>query len=121
MPEMLGIYTETLARLYLKQGFPDRAVAIYRQLVQEQPENQALLARLQHLERQMALGILSQERATAPAALPTASHAPRPRLHAHTIRPAPEPVIAQLERWLQYLQRQRLQRVHSLVAQHGEA
>jgi hypothetical protein len=37
-----GIYTETLARLYLKQGFGERALAIYRRLAQEQPDNHQL-------------------------------------------------------------------------------
>ena len=44
-----GIYTETLARLYLKQGFVERALAIYRRLVQEQPEQCAAPRASAHL------------------------------------------------------------------------
>lgn len=34
--------TETLARLYLKQGFPDRAVKIFERLLAEDPKNRSL-------------------------------------------------------------------------------
>ncbi len=37
-----GICTETLARLYLQQGFVERALAISRRLAQEQPANHPL-------------------------------------------------------------------------------
>src|SRR5262244_1192373 len=49
-----GIYTETLARLYLKQGFGGRALAIYRRLAQEQPGNHQLHERLRTLEQELA-------------------------------------------------------------------
>ena len=51
-----GIYTETLARLYLKQGFGERALAIYRRLAQEQPDNHQLHERLRTLEQELACG-----------------------------------------------------------------
>lgn len=96
----VGIYTETLARLYLKQGFVEQALAIYRRLVQEQPEKQQLHERLHALE-QLALGapgpvppVLAP---APPAAEDTAPRAP----HDQTRR-----VLAQLERWLYYLQQQ---------------
>ena len=97
-----GIYTETLARLYLQQGFVARALAIYRRLAQEQPENQPLHERLRTLEQQCALGAREQN-AVVPCTVPdlaveTTSMAP------HQQRDA---VVAQLECWLHSLRRQR--------------
>ena len=97
-----GICTETLARLYLQQGFVARALAIYRRLAQEQPENHQLHERLRILERQLALGALGQDavvqRTIPDLAVDTTSMA---LLHQR------EYVVAQLERWLHYLRRQR--------------
>jgi hypothetical protein len=102
MDSAAGIYTETLARLYLQQGFVEEALAIYRHLVQEQPANQALQARLRTLEQQVALAAAAPDVAatlpTPDATGPQAPQAPRSRAPA---------VVAQLERWLLYLQRQR--------------
>jgi hypothetical protein len=102
-----GICTETLARLYLQQGFVARALAIYRRLAQEQPDNAQLQERLRTLEQQLALGALGQD-AVAPHTSPdlavdTASVAPHDQGDA---------VIAQLERWLHYLQRPRQPQEH---------
>ncbi len=43
--------TETMAELYLQQGFPDRALAIYRQLAAQRPSDVALRERIAQLER----------------------------------------------------------------------
>ncbi|HWP71623.1 MAG TPA: tetratricopeptide repeat protein, partial [Gemmatimonadaceae bacterium] len=43
--------TETLAELYLQQGFRDEALSIYRQLVERDPANQSLRDRVAQLER----------------------------------------------------------------------
>ena len=100
-----GIYTETLARLYLKQGFGERALAIYRRLAQEQPGNHQLHERLRTLEQELAGagGVpASVVQYTAPdGAGETATSGTRRQEHQ---------IIAQLELWLRYLQRQRLQR-----------
>ena len=97
-----GIYTETLARLYLQQGFVERALAIYRRLAQEQPENPQFHERLHTLERQLTLGTLGPDtvvpHTTPDLAMDTTSRA---------LRHQREAVITQLERWLHYLQRQR--------------
>jgi len=85
-----GIYTETLARLYLKQGFGERALAIYRRLAQEQPGNHQLHERLRTLEQELACGGGGSDPAVT-------------RRQEHQI-------AAQLGLWLRYLQRQRLQR-----------
>jgi hypothetical protein len=100
-----GIYTETLARLYLKQGFGERALAIYRRLGQEQPGNQQLHERLCGLEQELAGrgdGLDPAVQCVAPEGA-GASVAPVTRRQEHQI-------TAQLELWLRYLQRHRLQR-----------
>ena len=43
--------TETLAELYLQQGFRDEAVSIYRQLIEREPANTSLRDRLAAIER----------------------------------------------------------------------
>ena len=100
-----GIYTETLARLYLKQGFVERALPIYRRLAQEQPGNHQLHERLRTLEQELALGVLGQDtvlpRAVPDAAVDMATRATRRQEHQ---------VVVQLERWLHYLQRQQRER-----------
>ena len=97
-----GICTETLARLYLQQGFVARALALYRRLAQEQPENHQLHERLHTLEQQIALGALGQDavaQRTAPdPAMDTAGR---------TSHRQSDAVVARLEHWLHYLQRQR--------------
>jgi len=97
-----GICTETLARLYLQQGFIDRALAIYRRLAQEQPDNPQFHERLHTLEQQLTLGTAEPDtmvpRTTPDLTLNTTNRAPRHRRDA---------VVVQLERWLHCLQRQR--------------
>jgi hypothetical protein len=100
-----GIYTETLARLYLKQGFGERALAIYRRLVQEQPGNHQLLERLHILEQELAYGGSGLD--------PVGQCAPAAGVDERAMPVIPRPeqrIAAQLELWLRYLQRQRLQR-----------
>ena len=103
-----GIYTETLARLYLKQGFGERALAIYRHLAQEQPGNRPLHERLHTLEQELASGGSKPDSAEqGPTLEGTGANAtPAPRRQEQQI-------AAQLERWLRYLQRQRLRRERS--------
>jgi hypothetical protein len=102
-----GICTETLARLYLQQGFGERALAIYRRLAQEQPENQPLHERLHTLEQQCAPGALGQaaaaQRTVPDLAVETSGRAPHQQGDA---------VVAQLERWLRSLRRQRQHAEH---------
>jgi hypothetical protein len=40
----------TLAELYFKQGFPDKAIEVYRQLIDREPDNDRLRRRLAELQ-----------------------------------------------------------------------
>jgi len=42
--------TETMAELYLQQGFRDEALGVYRQLLAQNPEDTGLAERIRHLE-----------------------------------------------------------------------
>jgi hypothetical protein len=96
-PELPGIYTETLARLYATQGLYEPALTIYRRLLQQQPENQALLRTIATVEQRLA-------EATAPGT--GAARAGR-REQSHRVRGCSRQVVAHLERWLAQLRRQR--------------
>jgi tetratricopeptide (TPR) repeat protein len=50
--------TETMAELYLQQGFPDRALAIYRDLAARSPEDASLIERVAELEEASAVAPL---------------------------------------------------------------
>ena len=100
-----GIYTETLARLYLKQGFVERALVIYRRLAQEQPGNHQLHERLSTLEQELALGALGQD-TVVQRAVPEATV----EMATRTAHRQEHQVVAQLQRWLHYLQQQRQRR-----------
>ncbi|MBC7791975.1 MAG: tetratricopeptide repeat protein [Anaerolineae bacterium] len=43
--------TETMAELYLQQGFRDEALSVYRRLVEQNPGDEELRARVAHLEQ----------------------------------------------------------------------
>jgi tetratricopeptide (TPR) repeat protein len=47
----VGFVTETMAELYLKQGFPDRALGVYQQLVAQNPDDRPLRERMERVER----------------------------------------------------------------------
>jgi hypothetical protein len=80
-----GLYTETLARLYWRQGFLTKALDMYRYLAQTQPEKGHLRQQVVTLERQLAAATRGDAE-----------------------REGREAVMAHLERWLHYLRRQRL-------------
>ena len=98
----VGICTETLARMYLQQGFVERALAIYHRLAQEQPDNYPLHEHLRTLQQQLALGAPGQD-AVVQRTIPDLA-AETTHMAAHH---QGADVVAQLERWLHYLQRQR--------------
>ena len=69
----------TLGELYFNQGFTDKAIEVYRELIAREPGNERLAARLRELEKlQRALG----------GGEPAAAPAPRPK------PPAPAPTAA---------------------------
>jgi hypothetical protein len=45
--------TETMAELYVKQGFHDRALDVYRQLVAQSPNDRGLRERMERVEREL--------------------------------------------------------------------
>ncbi len=44
------LFTETMAELYIQQGFHDRAVEVYRELIRQRPDEERLRARLREAE-----------------------------------------------------------------------
>jgi hypothetical protein len=98
----VGMYTETLARLYVRQGFIQEALHIYRRLAQERPQEGHLHAQIQALEQQLANGPPVPD-GLSPAIASAAVAGGRPGMAArHTQR-----VMAELQQWLRHLQRQR--------------
>jgi len=101
--------TATLAELYLSQGFIDKALAIYRQLLGADPGNLSYLARCEELERVKA------QQAAPPAVAPQAPLEPGPEpapLVEEQASPAAAPPLsggaeAVLESWLENIRRRR--------------
>lgn len=90
--------SSTLAELYFNQGFTDKAIDVYRELLEREPANaraQARLAELRALERH-----LRAEEERAPAVAAATSQEPRAVRHA-----AIERTIARLEAMLAAVRR----------------
>ena len=51
-----GFLTETMAELYVKQGFHERALEVYRQLVAQSPTDRGLRERMERVEREVRAG-----------------------------------------------------------------
>ncbi|MGD2069006.1 MAG: tetratricopeptide repeat protein [Gemmatimonadota bacterium] len=49
-----GPRTRTMAELYVQQGLPDRALAVYEHLARERPEDEEIGARIEELRRRLA-------------------------------------------------------------------
>lgn len=101
-----GIYTETLARLYLRQGFDEKALRIYRHLVHAHPEDLELRERFRLLEQQVERPV--QEHVASPPVLTVTQ--------AMTNGPSfcTQWVLRHLEYWLSHLQQQRTARENAL-------
>jgi hypothetical protein len=99
----VGMYTETLARLYFRQGYAGEALRIYRHLAAERPDDPHLQEQIRVLTEQVAS--LSEPSTHRPVATDTGD----PGTTAHAAWPGGmsrlAPVITELERWLSHLQR----------------
>ena len=95
--------TETMAELYLRQGFRDEALGVYRQLLASDPYNAAISAKVRELTGDFASVPAPPPVADAPtarsffAALAT-RRAPRPATPASTAPPAAPPAASPSER-----------------------
>jgi hypothetical protein len=92
------MYTETLARLYLRQGFTREALQIYRRLAQEQPKEQRWQDQIRALTQQLAMALPVPEDESAKALSVTRKGSPAAD---ETYRAGR--VIAELELWLRRL------------------
>jgi hypothetical protein len=108
----VGMYTETLARLYMRQGHVNKALRIYRHLAAQQPSDVDLQDQIHALEHQLTAAA-EMEVGTAVQALPIPVDWPSlQEANAYGPVPAVQPsreveqtrrVIAHLERWLRVL------------------
>jgi len=112
----VGMYTETLARLYMRQGHVDKALRIYRHLAARQPSDLDLQDQIHALEHQLTTAAEMQID-TAVQALPIPVNWPSEQEVKPSVPLAVVPVsrdveqtrqvIARLERWLQVLRHRR--------------
>ena len=91
------ITTATLAEIYVKQGYLNKAVHVYRELLEAEPENERLAQRLKELELQIA--------GPAPTSPTEPSEPAPPEL------PREEKLLNVFESWLTAI-RQRRSHVH---------
>jgi hypothetical protein len=98
--QVTGLYTETLARLYMQQGYGAKALAIYRYLIGLQPDNAKLRAKATALERQLA----ASEPGEVEEVAGDRGEGSGSRRHARTGQAR---VLARLEGWLVQLRQQR--------------
>jgi tetratricopeptide (TPR) repeat protein len=69
-PATEELLSPTLAELYLNQGFPDKAIEVYRRLLEREPGNERARTRLGELERAPAAATPAPVEAPPPAAAP---------------------------------------------------
>jgi tetratricopeptide (TPR) repeat protein len=86
-PETAALSSSTLAELYFRQGFVDKAIEVYQQLLQREPENERSRARLGELRALLAPSV-------PPTGVPAAA---APEDERTTRRRAIESAIARLE------------------------
>lgn len=112
----VGMYTETLARLYMRQGHVDKALRIYRHLAARQPSDLDLQDQIHALEHQLTTAA-EMETDTAVQALPIPVDWPseqevKPSVPLAVVQVSrdveqTQQIIARLERWLQVLRHRR--------------
>lgn len=110
----VGMYTETLARLYMRQGHVNKALQIYRYLAAQQPSNLDLQDQIRALEHRLTLATDRGPDAAVPAlpipvdgpvAQEAGAHAPSSVAQPSREVEQARHVIAHLERWLRALRR----------------
>jgi hypothetical protein len=111
----VGMYTETLARLYMRQGHVDKALRIYRHLAAQQPSDLDLQDHIHALEHQLTIATeMGADTAVQPLPIP-AHWPPSQEANAYVPLPVAQPsrdveqtqrVIAHLEGWLRVLRHQ---------------
>ncbi len=65
------ITTETIAELYIKQGYIDRAIDIYQTLHDAQPENEEIKKKLSDLKKQVEVKVVEQKPVEAYGNMPS--------------------------------------------------
>ena len=106
----VGMFTETLARLYMRQGHVDQALRIYRHLAAQQPGDVGLKHQILALEQQQLEAAPEMDAEAAPTwrpALSAASQAALPGAQALRSVKQTQEVIARLESWLRVLRQRR--------------
>lgn len=89
------ITTSTMAEIYVSQGFIQKAIDIYAQILNDSPGNEGVIRRIDELSAML----LEQEGALGKTASPvTTDQSPTP---------GPDPVLQTLERWLENIRRRR--------------
>lgn len=103
-PQSAGdpLATSTLAELYVTQGFTDKAIEIYRLILERQPDNREAADRLAVLEQQEAasaaagqVAVAAEEQLTPPVSVPVRGEADKPD------------TVVVLEGWLENIRRLR--------------
>jgi hypothetical protein len=79
----------TLADIYAAQGYHSRALKIYREVQKRQPDNAALAAKIDALEKTVRAAIEAAR--TPEPAEPAAEKTPAPHAAPKAQAPAPEP------------------------------
>ena len=105
----MEITTNTIAELYIKQGYPEKAIDIYKAILELDPGNYAAVEKIQRLEAEMR-----GESQIAPPLEPIAVPAAEPVVQAQPVAVATTPTgnaiadqIARLENWLVNINRVR--------------
>ena len=91
--------TETLAGLYVSQGFYDKAVDVYRRMLRDRPEDVSLR---QKLEEALSLQRMAPAAAAAPEPAPAQEPAPAAEAP-YAVDTGEDPVIVELRRFLAQL------------------
>lgn len=107
-----GFYTETLARIYWRQGFLREALQMYRRLAAERPDELRLQNHIRTLSEELAV-MSADQNASLHTTVSDRLLAAAPAVPTDWRYDA----IRRLERWLVYLQRQR----HSQAAKNTRA